>query len=626
MITADGERSLKRLPQAKKALALIEMLDLPAKASITEGFRYRVWQLDGGELSGGRVVAPLGALVLYSSGTAIRQFVLDSLETVAAEIGKGCGALDTGCTLDTLEGRGLLAVSPLPATFDDTILRYDSAASATAGAYAMPLYTYPTFKAAQPVATPRGGESCYVDHVSHVAGGLGGAITSLLVSANLRETHCYSSGRTLSPAPSDRQSGFYLDVLSNVNAGLLPQINVMTCLSQQPGYWERVCVLPGPNGFKFVAGDLNNVFMVYTGYTAATKSYILGYLTIGSVLATAPSSVRSALAPQWPTHLYGAYIRTASDVKGIAVLENPALGGYRCPLLPPPGSNCVPDADQVWQITLSFVSLNTGLTVKTANDFYTFMNGVFLSSEFDWAFPDRQAILDAYNAVDPPLPANLKVPYHTIFGFILGWPNAVMVALRRDTVTFPDASGDFYSWVRDTAPNGFRFSPSLAAGIERKTVNVPAQVLSDATLRPCIFLAAAGVYYCVADNAAGEIKGLHVGSPFAAWEQVILPTGVTMYSVRGVVIAGTAAASAFIGVGKTVTPAAGMTPEISTYRVYFKPVGGEWVGISTLPVQAVDDAVASWDVCVFGDDPLAQSMQSLVQQPVARGPMAPVFR
>jgi hypothetical protein len=76
MITFDGDRSLKRKWFAKKQLANIQEIDVPAKAVQWDGFNFKVWQL-GEELNGGRVTAPMGAVVLCSSENGVKISVAD---------------------------------------------------------------------------------------------------------------------------------------------------------------------------------------------------------------------------------------------------------------------------------------------------------------------------------------------------------------------------------------------------------------------------------------------------------------------------------------------------------------------------------------------------------------------
>jgi len=75
MITFDGDRSLKRRWFAKKQLAAIKEMDIPSACPIWDGFRFKVWQL--GDIDGGRVTAPMGAVVACSTQDGIKIAVAD---------------------------------------------------------------------------------------------------------------------------------------------------------------------------------------------------------------------------------------------------------------------------------------------------------------------------------------------------------------------------------------------------------------------------------------------------------------------------------------------------------------------------------------------------------------------
>jgi hypothetical protein len=75
MIKVDGDRSLKRKWFAEKKLAQIKEMDLPASCVIWDGFRFKTWQL--GDIDGGRVTAPMGAVVACSTENGIKIAVAD---------------------------------------------------------------------------------------------------------------------------------------------------------------------------------------------------------------------------------------------------------------------------------------------------------------------------------------------------------------------------------------------------------------------------------------------------------------------------------------------------------------------------------------------------------------------
>lgn len=69
MIRTDGNRSLQRMWFAKKKLAQIIEMDIPAKAAILDGFLIKVNQQD--DITGGFIMAPMGLRVYCSKDTGV---------------------------------------------------------------------------------------------------------------------------------------------------------------------------------------------------------------------------------------------------------------------------------------------------------------------------------------------------------------------------------------------------------------------------------------------------------------------------------------------------------------------------------------------------------------------------
>jgi hypothetical protein len=80
MITFDGNRSKQRKWFAEKQIRNIKAIDVPAKTVKWDGFTFKSWQQ--GDLSGGRVTAPMGAVVLCSNN----EYALPSSNSVKISI------------------------------------------------------------------------------------------------------------------------------------------------------------------------------------------------------------------------------------------------------------------------------------------------------------------------------------------------------------------------------------------------------------------------------------------------------------------------------------------------------------------------------------------------------------
>jgi len=239
-----------------------------------------------------------------------------------------------------------------------------------------------------------------------------------------------------------------------------------------------------------------------------------------------------------------------------------------------------------------------------------------------WVVQESFATLDA--KTDQPSKDTVNSLISQTLGAMFGWPDdSGETSSERDTVTFSDAEGVVYSWVRSCDPaatqnawgalytgtrlGGFKFD--YASGVSRVALSVPESVRDNSTLRPKLLLVTDTAYLCVADSRDGHIHSVDVGSPLTGvWDNIVLPQDVVMYAVRTTVAADTGAETGLIGLGK-------VTGESREYFVFIKPPSKEWIRLSPLPIDVGDvvDLAASWDLCLVGDDALAGRMMQVKQ-------------
>lgn len=600
-ITVDGERSRKRLPVAKRALANIVDMWLPAKASMYEGFKYKVWQMDGGELTGGWIVAPFGIFVTLADAGGLKQFVCDGAECAAAPI----------APVD----RHYYNKSPLDLTGRRTTVTGESGTPTPMGVV--------------------GGDGWRYPRVTNLP--LGGELTALFASWQstsnhwcdiMQATHCWSDG-SVGVFPAINSAGY----VDGDEATLNPHRVIPTFV--QPGYCENVSWKIGVGYID--PSSLTPRLVEYRGVYTPTDSYFYFYVDAddvfgGRVSATALAKITDSDNDQrlgCAVYQYAAHFsRVSNSIKGVSLLMpafSPCIGTaeYCNPLFADPERAEVPDADLVWRPVLWFWDTSTGH--QTAN--------------FDVLGPLGYALMDGELVYFKEVEASNDPSHYyltRILAKLFGWPSeSAYTAGERDTVTFADGAGAVYSWLRCCDPGATQNAAGLAGvgpkqggfkfqhpeGFVRVPLVMPADVLTDTTLRPQITLMTASTYYCCTDNAAGEIKHLYVGSPFGSWSEVAFPDGVTMYAVRVIQPGDSVSDTGFIGIGKI--PAVGDIP--ASYRIFLKVAGQAWGALSQIPVATVS-ADAAWDVCVFGDDPLAVSMMSARQHPVAAQATRPEMR
>jgi hypothetical protein len=598
MITADGERSRKRVTHAEKALDLIKRLDLPTKAGLSDGFRYRVWQMD--DVSGGRIVSPFGVYVAYLGASGFKQFVCDSAECVALPV------------FDSVEGDRYFTVRNAAPT--------DYSVYTTGGVDGIPILTDTAvlvdpanqWKPPQPVCIPFGGEHIVLNATYERPSGH-------WVECSLA-THCHNNGST------DVQAHGISGITPVGGTSGLSSHRVLPLLTTQ-GYLER---LLWKQGVPYYATSLSGQpadYVEYQYYYAPTKVSGAGFRITGNdVFAGSSAAFRAKLAyhsTEAPllSHSHGHFgSRTATDIKGVVAVRvyNYSTSGCTAAQIADPNHSCIDyAADSNWLLTLTFYSALSSPQVVGYNTLNPALDAL-ATGEFQWVYAS-----DPYVA-NPEMQSRVL---RLLFGYGADDETTATATVPRDTATFADASGIVYSWVRCCDPDaaqragessavtklgGFKFSHP--EGFIRTPVAVPAEVLTDTSLRPRIILMTDTTYCCITDHAAGDIAGLYVGSPFGEWTAVPLPADVTMFAIRVL----RPAVAGFIGVGKI--------PGSGTYHVFINITGIEWVTLSSIPVTDVNDLIASWDVCVFGDDPLVAQSQQVKQHPIAMQSRRPALR
>lgn len=610
-ITADGERSRRRLPAARKALNDIMAMDLPVKAGALDGFPYKVWQLDGGRLTGGRIISPFGIYVAYLGEWGFKQFVCDSVQ---------CAAIPMYGPLDIYGDRYFTVYETAPTGYS---------VYASGGANGVPIAASPhvgvaptpdgQWKPPQPVCIAFGGEYVVLNATYERTSGH-------WIDCSLA-THCYSDGR------SDVQAAGISGIAPiNTYAGFTSH-RIVPMLTAS-GYMERL-LWKEDIPYYWSANNQANFVEYQYHYAPTGVSGVPLRVTGAEVFGGASSGFKAKVAyhtdvsPLLPVTLGHFGSRTVTDVKGVLAVQVSNYASASCTpaQIDDPNHNCISYAgDSNWLLTLTFYSVTGGTSVVGYNTLSPLLSPL-AAGELHWLFVDP---VNGYTYQQKPEYDSMSL--RVLFGY--GADSDASYTLRpRDTATFADGNGVVYSWLRCCDPSaaqrateagvgaklgGFRFqNPD---GFIRTPLAMPQAVLADTALRPRITLMTATTYCCIADMANGEIHGLYVGSPFGSWQDVGLPVGATMYSIRVMQPGDTVATTGFIGVGKE------MTQTGIQYRIYMKMAGGAWVALSQIPVSNVNDLIASWDVCVFGDDPLVQQSQQVRQHPVATQSRRPELR
>lgn len=604
MITADGERSRRRIPAAKKALDAITMLDLPAKAGIIEGFRYRVWQLEEGELSGGRIVAPMGVYVVLADAGGFKTFVCDSVESAA------------GPVFDSAVG--------------DRFVRFPSIIAAQPNV-SWPILDWAAVRDTQDFvvapAGPANQDGSAVDGTPYkfptpVCAPIAGEIVATLLSffqpralpiyskpfSLFQATHCYSNGQS---NPSSLPAFGWGAHITNLGFTAGRQASRLILMSSASDLVEVIAWKPA----REYSGAYPHFFRYWRYYPATGEVDQADMIGTAALYPGAPADFISR------TSLPKAGTVDGIDIDQLGVLWVGLRGIHFLHARPwDPSYLSFPGAYAQLQFTLAFYSPGQGW--RTVNyDTLEPQLTALAAGELSWAWK-----LGSYT--EPPAQETLVTTHKWVMAVISGgWPvdrdysvfdadGNISAMTVTDAALFMDSDGSAYAWLRccdpaavQDAAGQYSSAPKLGGikfsypdGITRVPLAMPLTVLGDITLHPEILMTQAGVYSCFATKSTGEVIHAYIGSPFGMWEEIPLPAAA-MQVIRIFTPGPTAAATGLVGIGKVVIDGA------VVHRVFIKVPGTmDWAALSRIPVESVSPQ-AEWEVCVFGADELPRPLQ-----------------
>ena len=581
-IKADGERSRRRLPVAKKALASISDMGIPAKASMFEGFTYKVWQM--GEISGGQITSPPGIAVTLSYPDGTRQYICDSFETVGA----GAEA-----------NRWLLAPSPLPAVEDGPQFLVNTSGlgvveASSAGAVWGRVVPFPILGDVLAFcADYRPGDAPNEYHVTSMqingCYSLGGSDTSVTYAPGFTLAHKHYESLLANATEFSR--AFKLGT-TYVGGGYFESVS-----SKRLGMFEA---LRSDASKDWVLG-------VYNYYHAPTDSYGNSVMALRNTVADVPQPILDAWSYWTPTLAGAHHARIGNDVQGVNVIVTTVdLYGLTTDEAPwelivalnslaDPASNKAVKLLEIGAVLEPFI-YGTGALVAQMH--------LYRDASYDGTKPDTSTAAGLKEYSD-----DVKVGMQ----LLLGWPINLGEGYGAGAAFF-DGSGNAYL-VRHrylTSVIGFKFDRA-AGTFATETLTPPQQIIDDIGVDAFTFRItqlSAGVYLCEVNAADGSIAGLHIGSPLTGtWSAVTLPIGAALRVVRPMVFA--TGQIGFVAVGRDA--AATTYP----FRVYLMLPGAAWAALGpvALAETAYSDDLLRWGVTVFGDNAMAVATNNVIQYP-----------
>lgn len=592
MITFDGDRSKRRAWFAKKQLAIVKALDVPGKVLQWDGFTFKVWQQ--GELSGGHVMAPMGAVVAYSNYLGIQLCVAD--HWCGAFTGK---SYHYGLTSTVTAGYGLTDIPPASeeemiaggfSTFKNMPIPFQSPYNMKPVGYTDPPNTYYDL---DDMPTPwvsaiPGAEAFWMAYSSMPQ------LEPLRDFFEISRFFYSSNGSNL----SGRVTGLYEQAIDLLNVhgskALYPLPSTgLQMVEVQPQQW------PFYNGDRiqavYYSGDINGI------------THSIWYLS--TILQNMPAGLRSVVLSATDTicSCVGNYIfSTAIDgpptmLTAIDLTDQISYGGSVKDWF---DNN--PGNDH-WQLSYHFHTWGESTV-------YTQHSGAFMS------------VLDTMAAVHSPQrtsPSSDYVEAAWVMAQLFARPNHNF-SVPYDNAMWNDGAGNVYSWSR--LYGAYQWT---TAGISSITVTFNSIIHSTAGVRPTISYAGNDLYLC-AGEYVGKPTRIHcidVGSPFTGvWQSLPLPESSAEETRHLVYIRSVQVIEnhvILIGVIERI-----VTGEEGVYHLAFleyKENAGAWIQMAQIPATRSYDEFAgtsteeyaNWSVTLFGVGKLAKLIgQYLTQQPV----------
>ena len=538
-------------------------LGIPAKAIQYEGFNIRVWQ--DGDLSGGRVSAPMGIAVASATFDGMDVMVGDfwlgaidgkmPMSVIFIDETSGTGKITT--LLNKPSAEDVEGISSVPARPILTQSPY----GLIDGEWVGPDTVYVQDQAPTPCLFPFLGEGYYFSmssllHIDLNQNGTPDRPLSIFESF----FNFYAGDGTKIPG---RTSYSYEGIDSAVRVLYGLPFNGVRQVEQQIASFENwddglVCARVftvnyknGPTKQNYYAAD------AWNGIPAGLKDIITD-------TEITPSA--------WPIGGYAfaaAANQPAISVHGVNVTNtNPWTSGS-----PADTWFASNPSEEEWKLFYAFYGDNTPTVVSSAQ---------FIG------------LLDAL--ADVTIIAEGSINWNNarrMLQQLFPWPNP---GFNRpyDSAMFSDGV-DVYTWTRKYG--SVKISKT---GIFSASLTIPAEVTSKNGVRPEIVKAGTGLYLCICNDVGNKIDAIYKGSPFASWTALApLPEGFDLLHVRPIKV--TEDETFLLGVCKSAT---------AYHTCLFD---GEWRVLSKLPTPI--ETMKQWSVSLFGTGKMVQDMADFLSPP-----------
>ena len=589
MIRTDGDRSLKRKWFAKKKLAQIKEMDLPASCVVWDGFRFKAWQL--GDLDGGSVIAPMGAVVACSTQDGIKIAVADywaggfngaqDLYVMFKDLGAS-GEFTTFFNGAIDPASGYYPVKFLPAVNQSYfgLINGDTIGPGTVGVDDYSCY---------PALLPFRGE-----------------LYSLIVSDAMKYSLAGDGTFDWWRQVFEKNTSFYI-----ANGSQPSRIN---CVAKHIEYADaytpwRIYQKTGEDRYTsyhsaWIYDFVGDPMRKAVGYNIDVAAGTSDTIHFSEILnGDMPEELRTILSTSindGSCEPLGSYAFDTTFFHAVNASAH-VFSGFTedCEAEDYYGDH---PEDEKWRLFYS-MTVNGDVHLVASDQFLTLLDDLAtvdcLGSWFN-----AKRMLEQLAGAFPNV--NFTVPY--------------------DSVMFHAHDGNIYTWTREYGSVKF-----TTTGLFAESLVVPLAVSDEEGVRPDITFAGTfgtiQLYLCISNAVKDGVRAVHYGSPFTAWSQLPgTPDGHQLVCVRPVQV--TPTNIFLIGVVKYTV----LENEVEVDKYAFASL--KWTaatdteGESTAPWRVMGElpfAVGSADnlaVGLYGDDPLAALLAAYQCPPIV--PQSPV--
>jgi len=579
MITFDGDRSKKRKWFANKQLAVIKDIDVPAKAVQWDGFTVKVWQQ--GDLSGGRITAPMGAVVAISNTDGIylsaADYWLGGFSTYGhlGSLFWNVPANDTEAVVvnkadeQTMTDAGYITYPFSPAI----VLSWFGLVNEAIVTGSVQVANYSTQPCLMPYETSEA-FWCTATDIVYVDIDLSGTPDQYKV--------VYDNSLLFYQAAGNNLGGRMTYSVQTGSAGRNFRIGQQLTATKQVSYCHT----------NYDTDGLEMICFRNIEFPNEEKIYLSAVIPEGFM----PAELRTIILNTTGTrsiHPMGSYSFEIGGVQTLLHVMNVTVS----PIVYFSGGAAEDyfDAhveDEEWKL---FYSMTVGETTYLIN-----------SDQF-------MPLLDSL-ATDVDVYANWSNARRMLEQLAAAIPNNAF-SVPYDSIMFHSHAGDIYVWSRTYGTVKF-----TTTGLFSAAINVPPEVDATVGVRPEITYAGTydetPLYLCICNRVKEEIDAVYYGSPFGSWTKLPgAPDGYTLVHARPVKV--TPTEIHLIGVVKR-----DVEPVYNFAYLKWIPDSVEtWKVLGQLPftVQSFDN----FAVCLYGEGQLARDL-AVYQTPPMILPETPV--